>query len=110
MIAPIFKDKALQNAFDEFGFVKIPLLTKQEIEKLISLFYTHHHNLSEDNFSASSFLNEKQKKQKSKKLSIRFLNSILKKYLPIIPISVLLICIKHQVKIQLCHRIRIGRL
>lgn len=40
MIRPIFKDPSLQNHFDEKGFIKIPLLNKDEVEKL--MMYYHH--------------------------------------------------------------------
>lgn len=40
MIRPIFKDPSLQHQFDEKGFIKIPLLDKDEVEKL--MMYYHH--------------------------------------------------------------------
>ncbi len=62
MIPPIFKDKVLQEAFEEQGFVKIPLLSKEDIQLLTDLFYKFHGNLQENTFGASSFIHNKAEK------------------------------------------------
>lgn len=62
MIAPIFKDEQLQKAFDENGYVKIPLLSNDDIQSLTNLFYQYHKELKENTFGASSFMQSKSTK------------------------------------------------
>ena len=65
-IPDIFKDSALQQEFDENGFVKINLLDAAVIEKLTSLFHQIHTNLESNTFNSSTFF-----KTKKRKLEIR---------------------------------------
>ncbi len=62
MIPDIFKDSQLQAEFNEQGFVKVKLLSDDDIEKLTSLFYQFHSNLRENAFGASSFHHNKEEK------------------------------------------------
>ncbi len=62
MIPAIFKDKALQEKFDEQGFVKIPLLSNDDIKILTNLFYQFHSHLPENTFGTSSFIHNKEQK------------------------------------------------
>ncbi|HMU99362.1 MAG TPA: phytanoyl-CoA dioxygenase family protein [Chitinophagales bacterium] len=64
MIEPIFKDEQLQKAFDENGYVKIPLLNNDDIQGLTNLFYQYHNELKENSFGASSFMHDKITKMK----------------------------------------------
>ncbi|MEZ5054299.1 MAG: phytanoyl-CoA dioxygenase family protein [Chitinophagales bacterium] len=64
MIPDIFKDKALQNEFNEQGFVKVKLLSAEDIEKLTALFYQFHSNLRDNAFGASSFHHNRAEKFK----------------------------------------------
>lgn len=52
-IPSIFKDPLLQKNFEEDGFVKIALLTKNDVEDLKTLFHTYFPNPSKDFFSSS---------------------------------------------------------
>ncbi|MCC6447860.1 MAG: phytanoyl-CoA dioxygenase family protein [Chitinophagaceae bacterium] len=64
MINSIFKDANYQQEFDKYGYVKIPLLSKSDIEKLSSLFHLYHPTVEKNSFSASSFLQDKNLKLK----------------------------------------------
>ncbi len=62
MIPPIFNDENHQKAFDENGFIKLPLLSEKDIEQLHQLFFKFHPTINENSFGASSFLHNKEKK------------------------------------------------
>ena len=62
MIEPIFKDEQLQKAFDENGYVKIPLLNNDDIQGLTNLFYQYHNELKENSLNLSKRLNFELKK------------------------------------------------
>ena len=51
----LFQDEALQKKFDTEGFVKIPFLSKQEVNELLEIFYELHPNLSAMGFQSSSY-------------------------------------------------------
>jgi len=64
MISDIFKDKHLQEEFNERGFVKVKLLSKDTILQLNEIFYQFHSNIKENTFGASSFIQSKEEKLK----------------------------------------------
>lgn len=58
MYPKIFREVKLQEQFDTDGYVIIPFLNSADIEKLSSLFYEFHTEVSENQFGASSGLND----------------------------------------------------
>lgn len=62
MIPDIFRNRALQEEFNEQGFVKIQLLNEEDILLLNNLFPKFHHDLKQNKFESSTFLTEKVKK------------------------------------------------
>lgn len=58
MYPQIFKDSKLQEQFDTEGYVIIPLLDKEDIEKLTTIFHEMHRELQENRFGASSGLQD----------------------------------------------------
>jgi len=62
MIPDIFKDAALQEEFNEQGFVKVNFLDDVDIKKLTDLFYKFHSGLEKNTFGSSTFLNNKERK------------------------------------------------
>lgn len=66
MIPDIFKDRALQEEFNEKGFVKISLLSESDIQKLTDLFHFFHPDLMKNSFGSSSFLSDRDQKYKIK--------------------------------------------
>ncbi len=58
MIPSIFKDPVLQQQFDRDGYVKLPLLTVEEITLLTDIFHSFHPTILNDQFVSSSFMND----------------------------------------------------
>lgn len=62
MVKAIFKNKEQQKQFDEDGFLKIPLLTEENIAGLKAIFNTYYPNPSAD-FYSSSYENDFETKK-----------------------------------------------
>jgi hypothetical protein len=58
MYPKIFRDSKLQERFDTEGYVIIPFLEKEDVDKLTALFYEMHTDLRENQFGASSGLSD----------------------------------------------------
>lgn len=58
MYPKIFRDSKLQERFDTEGYVIIPFLEKEDVDKLTALFYEMHTELRENQFGASSGLSD----------------------------------------------------
>jgi len=68
MYPPIFKDTLLQQQFDSMGYVVVPFLSEDDIKQLTCIFYDTHQNLQQDQFGASSNLNDIDLKYKIRDL------------------------------------------
>lgn len=64
-VPAIFKDSALQAAFDKNGFVKIPFLSEDQIEELDALFDELHPELPAEGFISGSYSSDMEYKQKA---------------------------------------------
>lgn len=69
MIKPIFKNNALQEQFDEQGYVVIPLLDKSDIQQLTDIFHSFHKDIPPNAFQSSSYLKDKATKEAIRNLT-----------------------------------------
>lgn len=62
IVPPIFRDAIRQKKFEEDGFVKVTLLTADDVNRLLQLFHSYFPNPSVDFFS-SSYENDYRRKK-----------------------------------------------
>lgn len=58
-IPKIFIDDQLQDAFDREGYVTLPLVSSEDVERLKVLFFKYHTERADNAFQSSTFLDDK---------------------------------------------------